>query len=376
MTVRKSLESMRLSSKRWFGTAMRNVALASLAWFAVEQTWPEMPAQPPIAGPALPAQEDLEMLRQRLRSPFSVEVITAARGLERLGPAAKSAVPDLNVALLRANFSDERIAIAKALGAIGPDAEEAALNLAFALRKAGFPQERQAIMRALGKIGPGARPAVPVLVEMLRSGLPEDARLAAEVLGEIGPAAQEAVPALRLAAGSGFSHIKTAAADALQKIQQADQRFGVKDHGRVFSPAAVMLANDELRRLAANSRAGVVVETYANFPADQVSRVTSRMLPEGMNLIDAWALDRVRTADYNGLLVLICRSPLQVAVMPTPTMRSQLDPQSCARLREQILSRLQAHQEDEALRDLVVFWRGRSVPGTRTEPPAKTQTQR
>ncbi|MCS6976227.1 MAG: HEAT repeat domain-containing protein [Gemmatales bacterium] len=315
------------------------------------------------------------MLRQRLRSPFSVEVVTAARGLERLGPAAKSAVPDLNLALLRASFSDERIAIAKALGAIGPDAEEAALNLALALRKAGFPQERQAIMRALGKIGPGARPAVPILVEMLRSGLPEESRLAAEVLGEIGPAAQEAVPALRMAAGSGFSHIKTAAAEALQKIQQADQRFGVKDHGRVFSPAAVMLANDELRRLATTGKAGVVLETYANFPADQVSKVTSRMLPEGLNLIDAWALDRVRTADYNGLLILICRSPLQVAVMPTPTMRSQFDPQSCARLREQIHNRLQAHQEDQALRDVVSFLRERSGPGTRSESPAKPTPQ-
>jgi hypothetical protein len=343
--------------------AIALIALAGTGWY--------LPAgsQPPLGSGNLVPSEDLEMLRQRLRSPFMVEVVSAARGLERMGPAAKVAVPDLNAALLKANFSDERIAIAKALGAIGPDAEEAVPNLVLALRRAGLPQERRAIMKALGRIGPGARPAVSTLVEIMRSGLPDEARLATEVLGEIGPAAQEAVPALRLAASSGFSHIKAAAAQALEKIQQNDIRFGVRDHARLFSPAAVMLASQEIQQLAATSRVGALVETYAHYPADQIARLTARPLPEGMNLTEAWALDRVRTADYNGVLILICRNPLQVAVVPTPTVRSLCDPHSCGQLRDQILTRLQTRQEEEALRDVVRFLRGRSLTGPGSQPP-------
>ena len=246
--------------------------------------------------------DDLEASLKRLKSPFSGEVTTAARSIERLGPKAKAAVPDLNQALTHANFSDERIALARALGAMGPAAEEAAPNLALTLKRAGFPQERQALMKALGQIGPGARSAVPTLVEMMRSGLPEDARLAAQVLGEIGPAAREAVPALRQASLSGFTNLKTTATDSLRKVQANDVRFGVRDNAHLFSPIALQSTNQELQEMAARERFGVLVETYAVVPAEQAARVASRPNVEGIGYCEAWALEHMRTRRFQRLV--------------------------------------------------------------------------
>jgi len=328
-----------------------------------------------LADPNPRLGEDLDALLKRLKSPFSNEVITAARGIERLGPAAKAAVPDLNHALAKANFSDERIAIARALGAMGPAAEEAVPNIALALRRAGFPQERQALMRALARIGPGARMAVPTLVDIMRSGLPDDARLAAEVLGEIGPGARDAVPALRMAAGSGFTHLKTTAAASLRKIERNDARLGIRDNARIFSNEAVHRASEELQALAAQSHLGVLLETYLHIPAEQASRAASQPFPEGISFIDLWAMDRTRTADFNGLYILICRNPLKVAVAPTPTAHAAFDQPSCVKLRDQIQSRIAARQDDEILRDVVAFMKGRSLHGLKNDPLKAIQPQ-
>jgi hypothetical protein len=310
---------------------------------------------PPRSG------DNLETLLKRLKSPFSSEVVGAARGIERLGPAAKSAVPDLNHALTRSSFSDERIALANALAAMGPAAEEAVPNLALNLKRAGFPQERQAIMQALAKIGPGARPAVPTLVDLLRTGMPDDAKLAAEVLGEIGPGAREALPTLRQLASTGFTTLKPTAAAAVKKIQANDLRFGVRDGARLFNPNQVARFNQELQELTSREHIGVVIETQPNIPAEYAALTSGGPRPEGFGLIDAWAQERVRVADYNGLFILICRNPLQVAVTPTPTVRQAFDQQGCQKLRDQILARINARQDDEVLRDVTAFMKGRAL---------------
>jgi hypothetical protein len=328
-----------------------------------------------LAEPTPKFGDDLAALLKRLKSPFSNEVTTAARGIERLGPAAKAAVPDLNQALTKANFSDERIAIARALGAMGPAAEEAVPNIALALKRAGFPQERQALMKALAQIGPGAHLAVPTLVDVMRTGLPDDARLAAEVLGEIGPGARDAIPALRMAAGSGFTHLKATAAASLRKIQVNDARLGIRDNARIFSNEAIHKASEELQTLAARSHIGVLLETHPHIPAEQASRAASQPFPEGFSFIDVWAMDRTRTADFNGLYILICRNPLKVAVAPTPTAHTAFDQPSCVKLRDQILSRMAARQDDEILRDVVAFMKGRSLHGLKNDPLKAIQPQ-
>jgi hypothetical protein len=313
--------------------------------------------------------EDLEALLKKLKSPFTNEVTDAARSLERQGTKAKVAVPDLNQALMRAAFSDERVAIVRALGAMGPAAEEAVPNLVLTLKRAGLPQEKQAILKALGRMGPAACSAVPALVEVMRTGLPEDARLAAEVLGEIGPSAREAVPVLRLQANSGFSNLKAAAAQALRKIQANDLRYGIRDNAQLFTREALQKANQELQGLAARQQLGILVETYSMVPAEQAAKAALQTRPDGLTVVELWAQERVRTADFNGLLVLICRNPLQAAVAPTPTARAAFGPQGCVKLRDQIIAHLTARQPDAVLSDLVGFMQGRSLrPATEPMP--------
>jgi HEAT repeat protein len=109
---------------------------------------------------------------------------SAADGFKLLGPAAKSAVPDL-VRLL--NVSDKSVAAnaAKCLGGIGPDARQAVLALIKAVKDPD-PHVRENAVFALGELGPSAELAVDVLIEAVDDPHPVVSFYALQSLGSIG----------------------------------------------------------------------------------------------------------------------------------------------------------------------------------------------
>ena len=119
---------------------------------------------------------------------------SAADGFKLLGPAAKSAVPDL-VRLL--NVSDKGVAAnaAKCLGGIGPDARRAVPDLIKAVKDPDSHVRENAVF-ALGELGPSAESAVDELIEAVNDPYPGVSFYALQSLGIIGAKPQAVIPLL------------------------------------------------------------------------------------------------------------------------------------------------------------------------------------
>jgi HEAT repeat protein len=179
---------------------------------------------------------------------------SAIRGLERIGPAAKEAVPVLLTVLSDKNPQVVADA-AMALASIGPDSVPATTALTGLLASTD-PNVRGAATNALGSIGPPAKGAVatlmkqitgpdpmlavgsvwsikridpenrllaptatPVLVKLLASEAPQARYQAAAALGDLGPSAKAAIPALTKLTEDTEEQVRKMAAAALARIQ-------------------------------------------------------------------------------------------------------------------------------------------------------------
>jgi HEAT repeat protein len=179
---------------------------------------------------------------------------TALQMLERLGPDAAPAVPNL-VELLQTDDPAVRAQVLQILGSIGPQAEPAVAAATTALEDS----DRHVVLTAaycLGKIGPPAKAAIPGLRKLttaddkvirltgtwalLQIGPRSDALVesalpvltdslgseldfvrfeAATTLGELGQSAKAALPALETASTDSVPAVRRAAAEAIQKIR-------------------------------------------------------------------------------------------------------------------------------------------------------------
>jgi HEAT repeat protein len=135
----------------------------------------------------------------------------------KLGPEARSAVPDLIGALGDARPSVQKQAIL-ALQEIGQDAHRSIPDLINLLKPNEAKAVRMQAVKTLGQFGRASRSAVAPLINLL-DGDDEELRVVAMIaLGEIGPEAQAAVPALqRQLKQSNHSH-RAFAARALGEI--------------------------------------------------------------------------------------------------------------------------------------------------------------
>lgn len=135
---------------------------------------------------------DLDVLSRWLTEPDANIRALAARGLARLGPAAKPALPKLMTAL---KDSDKgiRLAALSAVGAIGREAHTAVPLLRRCLRDSDVDVRRGAI-EAVGQMDGVAKEAVPAVAEAARQ---KDLRKPAlDVIVRLGPTASEAIPVL------------------------------------------------------------------------------------------------------------------------------------------------------------------------------------
>ena len=167
----------------------------------------------------------------------------AGLSLEKIGPAAKAAVPALIAAL---DDQDKQVwanALA-ALAAIGPDAAPAVPRLMELLdsrksrdfRQRDTAQKQMRVAHALGSIGEAARPA---LLAALKSDDPAMRLGAVRALGEMGAAAKDAIPGLVETLGHADEQIRGEAADALGRFG-ADAIAPLK--GALSSPDARLRA--------------------------------------------------------------------------------------------------------------------------------------
>lgn len=173
----------------------------------------------PAAVPAL-----VQALRQSTNQ-SSVDWWTrdnAAFLLERMGPQAKSAVPDL-ITLLGHQNNDLRSWAAAILGFIGPAASNAVPRLIQLL-------DDRTVIRgdaasALGQIGAREQSVVPALMSLLHDNDSEVQHRAIVSLGKFGPRAAGAVEMLLPLLQSPEKTIRETAAWALHKIEPGQEKF-------------------------------------------------------------------------------------------------------------------------------------------------------
>jgi HEAT repeat protein len=148
----------------------------------------------------------------------------AGFALGKIGAVDPIVVPAL-IECLKSDWTAQ--AAAGALGDIGPKASEAVPPLIELARlerknKKGGSQERvrEVAVRALGRMGTAARPAVLVLLEILKNReLPSDMRRDAAIsLSQISPKSPETMTALREAAKEKDASLSQVARQMLEKI--------------------------------------------------------------------------------------------------------------------------------------------------------------
>jgi HEAT repeat protein len=121
----------------------------------------------------------------------------AAATIGRIGAAGKEAVPAL-LDTLKSGDDPLRQQAALALAAVAPEQEKVVNALIVALKDEKYPTGRHAAMQALTTLGPAAKTAIPDLLAVVKSTeSPATFRkMAVEALGNMRPEAKNAVPAL------------------------------------------------------------------------------------------------------------------------------------------------------------------------------------
>jgi HEAT repeat protein len=173
-----------------------------------------------LEGQAEPAAP---MLVKALGDPDVFVRWAAARTLGKLSPAAADiAVPGLAHLLVDSDL-DLRLVAATALERYGPLAKTAVPDLTQAVSSSDA-ELRMAAIKTLGAIGGTAvQPAIPALTTAVADSDARVRKSAAEMLGKLGPAARGALEALNKGMKDSNPDVKKAAGEALLKIMRPER---------------------------------------------------------------------------------------------------------------------------------------------------------
>ena len=192
-----------------------------------------------------------EALVRSLSSPHRGTCVFAAYGLQRLGPLAEPALPQLRE-LARDGSVDEREAAAIAIAGLG-EAGAPALEELRALLRDPEGSLRTAGAEALGEIGLGAETAVDDLFGLLDDDFGDVSYEAARALGQIGRGIPAVVERLRLLLRSRSTTMRARALDAIsylgrsaEAVQDDLLRCLLDDQDEVREAAAFALSNPEV----------------------------------------------------------------------------------------------------------------------------------
>jgi len=129
----------------------------------------------------------------------------------------------------------------------------------------------------------------------------------------------------------------------------------VRDQAGFFSAEAVQKANRDLEEIRRQSGKELVIETYAQPPAE----VAARLAKEARDRVYAeWAGRRATDAGVNGIYVVITRNPahLQIAV-GNETRRAAFTTANRDKLRDLLLNAFRQKKYDQGLAEAIDFTR-------------------
>jgi HEAT repeat protein len=149
-----------------------------------------------VAHLAAKALEDLKPGTDLLRPLIDKLITTRPEAADRvLGAVSSLGVGAVPHAIAALKDPQRRVRGLQVLGRIGPESAPAVPALV-ELLKSGDEATKTEVLYSLGAIGPGAQAAASAISEHLAENDPRVAQAAAIALGKIGPGAKEAIPAL------------------------------------------------------------------------------------------------------------------------------------------------------------------------------------
>ncbi|GBD35582.1 hypothetical protein HRbin36_00695 [bacterium HR36] len=122
----------------------------------------------------------------------------------------------------------------------------------------------------------------------------------------------------------------------------------VLDEAKFFSPDAALQADKQLRQLGQKHRLTLVLETFAQAPADIAA--LSKGSPQRAAAFHHWAEQR-RAAHHAHLYILICRQPGRVEIAVHESLAPRFPTEKRDALRDTLLNHFGKKEYDAALRE-------------------------
>jgi HEAT repeat protein len=261
---------------------------------ALKDTSPAVRQNAAWALGQMKSEPSITALRRTLRDADSTVIREAAKALGHLGPAARSAKPELLLACDNSEPETRNAAVATLVGVVTKDDQDALGPLVQRLQDRD-PDVKYNAALALGNIGgDGAAPAVPVLLDMLVKGDEKQRQQAAVAISGIGPAAVQALvplrkalhdpdPALRMRAAVALGGLARTAAPAYQDLVQVLANTKEAEKVRLQAGTALMKIGGALYKAKQSDPIRQAVPTL-------ISAVKNSSNPPEVRLRSLWAL--------------------------------------------------------------------------------------
>ena len=154
---------------------------------------------------------------------------------------------------------------------------------------------------------------------------------------------------------------------------------GIKDHADFFSANAESDATYNIRELQKTLKKDLLIETFAEIPADVRQGVNANDKAAMSRLYDTWAVKRAKEESVNGVYVLLVKQPAHLqAVVGNDTQKQAFTLADRDALVQRMLGKLRAKDFDGALREGVAFvtsTMGRHAGSAGQSPPATATHQ-
>jgi hypothetical protein len=123
----------------------------------------------------------------------------------------------------------------------------------------------------------------------------------------------------------------------------------VRDEGKFFGGEAVTRANETIAELLKSKHFDLLVETYETPPAGELDKVKEMAPAERTRFFRAWARERIKARNVQGLCILICRTPSSLFVETSEDAQAQFGDKAVKELADILLGKFRSKQYDEGL---------------------------
>jgi uncharacterized protein len=131
----------------------------------------------------------------------------------------------------------------------------------------------------------------------------------------------------------------------------------VNDEAKIFSPAAVDKANEDIAEMSRRFKKDLVIETFAKAPEKWAAELAkAKTAEERSRAYVRWQAELTRAKRLTGVHVLLCMSPKHVHVwVGQETSKDSFTLLDRDKLREQLVDKLKQEKYDEALEATTTF---------------------